>query len=113
MPGPEELARLTEQIGPLGDRTLYRGAGCRECRQTGFRGRSALAELLGLDDTVRNLILQRASEAQIRNAASGRMLTMREAGCRKVLRGITTAEEVLRVTQLDEVYDEGPDAPQE
>ncbi len=66
-----------------------------------------------LDDPVRNLILQHGSAAQIRNAAAGHMLTMREAGCRKVLRGTTTAEEVLRVTQLDEVYDEGADAPRE
>ncbi len=103
----DELARLREELGEIGQPVLYHGRGCRECRQTGFKGRIAIGELLLVDDRLREAILKRASAAEIRKGPGSGMLTMRQAGCRKVLRGITTAEEVLRVTQLDEMYENG------
>ena len=107
----EQLARLRQEMGDIPQPVLYHGRGCRECRNTGFRGRTSIAELLLVDDQIRDSILQRAPATQIRKNVGSRMLTMRQAGCRKVVSGITTAEEVLRVTQSDETY-EYPDAEQ-
>jgi len=105
-PGPDELAMLREEMGGMPEAVLYRGAGCRECKQTGYIGRTALAELLVVNERVRECILRRSSAAQIRRIVGPDMLTMRKAGLRKVLAGETTAEEVVRVTQLDELYGE-------
>ena len=100
--GAQQLRRLGLQESAPDDAELYRGAGCRECHSTGYSGRTAIGELLVTDERVQDLILNRSSAAAVRREAGEEMLSMREAGCRKVLRGITTAEEVLRVTQLDE-----------
>ena len=105
-PSAEQLTRLRRELGEIGEPTLYGGRGCRECNQTGFRGRTAIAEILPLDAQLRDDILQRAPAAVIRQRVAPRMLTMREAGCRAVLQGVTTAEEVLRVTQMDEIYED-------
>jgi type II secretory ATPase GspE/PulE/Tfp pilus assembly ATPase PilB-like protein len=104
-PRKEELERLQMEMGDIEGLTLYHATGCRECRNTGFHGRTAIAELLLIDDAVRDAMLRRASAAQIRQMAGPKMLTMRDAGCRKVLQGVTTAEEVLRVTQADATAD--------
>jgi len=102
---PDQLIRLGLDPADAAGRRLHRGAGCRECRNTGFSGRTAIGELLVTDGSVQELILNRASAAAIRRRAGADMLSMREAGSRKVLAGETTADEVLRVTQLDERYD--------
>jgi len=104
--GSDELIRLRQEVGEVAEAQLYHGKGCRECRNTGFKGRTAIVELLLAGESLRDCILQCSSAAAIRNTVGPQMLTMRQAGCYKVLRGITTAEEVLRVTQLDEVYEE-------
>lgn len=79
--------------------TLYRGAGCHACKQTGYRGRIAICEFLPLDGTVSKLILARASAQEIRKQANQMGLaTLREDGLRKVRAGLTTEEELLRVT---------------
>jgi len=103
---PEELARLRQELGDIGEPVLHEGAGCRECRNTGFKGRTAIAELLLVDDDLREAILRRSAAAEIRRKVGHRMLTMCQVGCRKVIEGLTTAEEVLRVTTLDESYHE-------
>jgi general secretion pathway protein E len=73
------------------------------CRHTGYRGRTAIYELLVLDDPVRDFIMQRANANMIRTTAVQRgMNTLLQNGARKVLEGRTTAEEVLRVTQESE-----------
>ncbi|NOY44838.1 MAG: type II secretion system ATPase GspE [Deltaproteobacteria bacterium] len=94
----EELGLDPSFAGPL-----YRPVGCPECRHTGYRGRTGIYELLSVDDAVRELVMQRANSVSIKEAGrrSG-MITLREDGARKVAAGITSAEEVLRVTQ-DEV----------
>jgi len=102
----EEMEQLRQELGDIGAPTLYSGAGCRECRSTGFKGRTVIAELLLVGDRLRDAILRRASAAEIRKAVEPRMLTMSQSGCRKVLAGITTPEEVLRVTHLEEPYNE-------
>ena len=80
-----------------------RGAGCEACKQRGYRGRLGLFELLTVTDEVRGHIAERAASHVIRETgrAAG-MTTLREDGVAKVLAGVTTAEEVLRVTQLEE-----------
>lgn len=79
-----------------------RGKGCRECRQTGYKGRTAISEFLVLDEDLRRLILQRASAGEIMKLARSKgMRTLREDGMEKVKQGLTTAEEVMRVTQME------------
>lgn len=95
---------LIERIGldPNKNYKFYRGKGCKSCRGTGYQGRTAIFELLIVNEGIRNLVLKRASSNQIKEAAikSG-MATLRDDGLLKVLDGITTIEEVMRVTQLD------------
>ena len=82
-------------------RELYRGQGCRKCNNSGFRGRVAIAEFMPLKPAISDLIVGRASANVIRQKADElNMETMARDGWDKVSRGITTAEEVLRVTTL-------------
>ena len=77
----------------------FHGKGCKECNNTGFRGRSGIYELLVVDDTIRQLILTKSTSQLIRESARKKgMATLREDGWKKVSEGITTVEEVLRVT---------------
>ena len=78
--------------------TLFRGEGCDECRNTGYRGRIGFYELMRLNDEIAELIVRRAPLADIREAAKANgMHELREDGLEKVLQGITTPEEVMRV----------------
>ena len=80
------------------DHELYKGKGCRNCNNTGYRGRISINEVLVADDVIREAILRKASASEIKNLAIGRgMTTMFEDGFQKVERGITTLEEILRV----------------
>jgi len=80
-----------------------KGSRCPACHQTGFHGRTAIFEMLLLDDAIRRLIVQRAPATQIKQAARGQgMRTLREDGMLKVRQGLTTEQEVLRVTSADE-----------
>ena len=78
---------------------IYRGSGCDDCRGTGFRGRQGIFELLVLNDELRNLMHERASEMELTEVAkrSG-MITLRDASMARVADGTTTMEEVIRVT---------------
>ncbi|HUV04724.1 MAG TPA: type II secretion system ATPase GspE [Armatimonadota bacterium] len=101
----EIIARFSEN-GVKMQRTpkLYRGCGCDQCKQTGYRGRTGIYELFLMDDRIRSLVLERAPAGAIRDVACEHgMRTLRQDGWNKVLDGITTAEEVVRVTQQDEV----------
>ena len=77
---------------------------CSDCKGTGFFGRTAIIELLDVDDTLRDLILQRAPAASIRRYLASTVQTMHEAGWLKVARGATTAEEVIRAIQHEELF---------
>jgi general secretion pathway protein E len=108
----EPFAPTAEALGELGltpadlaqhSGQFFHGRGCEACRYTGYRGRTAIYELLVLDDAVRDLIMQRANANMIKTTAVQRgMQTLLQNGARKVLEGRTTAEEVLRVTQESE-----------
>ncbi len=80
------------------DVVFYHGRGCDACRGTGYRGRIGLFELMEMTEEIAELIVRRASAGQIREAATAAgMKSMREDGMTKVLRGVTTVEEVTRV----------------
>ncbi len=81
---------------------LYRGKGCDDCRGTGYRGRMGIYELFPITEDARSLMLRRATARDIRqHAIAAGMLTLRMDGWRRAVEGLTTVEEVLRVTQED------------
>jgi general secretion pathway protein E len=85
-----------------GEITLFKPVGCAECAGTGYWGRVCIIEMMVMSDTVRSLIMRHATAGELRNAAIREgMETMFENGLRKSLTGITTIEEVLRVTRED------------
>ncbi len=102
-PSREELEELGIAPGRLMGHTIYKpGEGCQQCKRTGYRGRTGIHELLVVDDEIRTLVMKHEDAAAIRRAATARgMVTLREDGADKVLEGMTTIEEVLRVTQED------------
>jgi len=79
---------------------LYKGAGCEKCLQTGYLGRTGIGELLLVDEHIKNLVVQREGAHVIKRKAVERgMPTLRQDGLQRALAGITTLEEVYRVTQ--------------
>ncbi|MBI3625268.1 MAG: type II secretion system ATPase GspE [Candidatus Rokubacteria bacterium] len=93
------MAEALEQTQPL-----FRGAGCDQCRGTGYRGRTGIYELFTINEEVRSLIVRKAPTGEIRRYATDElgMVTLREDGWLKARAGITTVDEVLRVTQEEE-----------
>lgn len=82
--------------------TLYRGRGCGKCGGSGYLGRTGIFEFLLIDDALRQMITGKTDSQAIKNIAiTGGMRTLRRDGFEKALRGTTTIEEVLRVTQKD------------
>lgn len=82
---------------------ISEGEGCQECRFTGFKGRTGIYEILRISQPIRELVLKGTSSQQIRKqAVSEGMRTLRHDGLRKVISGLTTYTEVMRVTQEDE-----------
>jgi len=101
-PTAHELRELgvSEQDGRDGE--FFVGAGCEKCFQTGYRGRTGIYELMLVNEDVQNLIYNRESAGKIKKTAlDAGLQTLRMDGARKVLSGITTVSEVLRVTQSD------------
>jgi general secretion pathway protein E len=97
-PDPQAVALVAQH--PVGAMTLERGRGCAACRETGYRGRTGVFELLPVTDEVKQAIASNEPLAGIRERArEGGMTTLREDGWAKVQGGITTVEEVLRVTE--------------
>ena len=98
----EEIANMgvTHMLEAGQSAMVYVPKGCDECAHTGYRGRMGIHELLLMNDEVRNQVLQRASSEQIyRTAREHGMLSMFEDGFSKVLAGLTSTAEVLRVAQ--------------
>jgi len=82
---------------------FWKGAGCERCRDLGYQGRTGIHELLLVTDTIRPLVMNRAPASTLAaRAMEGGMRTLRQDGWRKVKAGVTTLEEVLRVTQTEE-----------
>ncbi|HEX30318.1 TPA: type II/IV secretion system protein, partial [Candidatus Poribacteria bacterium] len=97
-PSEDELLQLGVEPGEVGEIKLYRGRGCKFCFHTGYKGRTGIFEVMVVNDEIRKLIVEKASTDDIRKAAieSG-MITLRQDAAIKVLRGITTLEEINRV----------------
>lgn len=104
-PSDEQLGEIgitREQIAAVG--TIYRATGCSQCLQVGYSGRLGIHELLAVGDEVQRLIIRATDAGTIkRQAVDSGMISLREDGAAKVLAGATTIDEVMRVTQLDEV----------
>ncbi len=103
-PAPAELSRVGIRPGDIAGRQVYRAAskGCKNCRSTGYRGRTAIHELMVMDDDVRGLVMKNADASTIRRACTSKgMKVLRENGTDRVLAGETTFEELLRITQED------------
>ena len=104
----DSLRRVGFPMERLSTGRIYEPAGCEECRGTGFRGRTGIYELLPLTESIRGMIIARMSSNQIKAEAQRQgMRTLRDDGWTKVLEGITTVEEVLRVSEEDEALSEG------
>jgi type IV pilus assembly protein PilB len=83
------------------DEILYKGAGCEECRNTGYRGRVGIFELLSLTPELKEMILQKRSNAELKMCAQRGMVTMHQDALQKAAAGMTTLEEILRVSSGD------------
>jgi type IV pilus assembly protein PilB len=97
---PKVMSNLDKNISELKEPfTLYRGKGCRNCKQSGYRGRSGIFELLLISEEIKKLISEKASTQMIREVAKKTigMVPLRVDGLQKVLEGITTLDEVDRV----------------
>jgi len=96
----DEIREAIERANMGSVKELYRGTGCDKCRNTGYSGRSGIYEMVVLDDGFRDLVATRPSVTDLRRYALQRgMVGLREDGVRKMKRGVTTIEEVLRATE--------------
>ncbi|MBN1344580.1 MAG: Flp pilus assembly complex ATPase component TadA [Phycisphaerae bacterium] len=103
-PTEEMLLELNLTPDDVQERIFYAGKGCDNCNNTGYRGRTALFETMILHDTIRELIMDNASTAAIRIEARKRgMRTLRESGLLAIFDGVTTIEEVVKETIVEEI----------
>jgi type IV pilus assembly protein PilB len=94
-----ELRALRVEPGQLAEAQVMKPVGCEQCRHTGYKGRMGIFEIFAIDDEVRHMINKRTSTPQLRQRARELgMRTLREDGVRKVLAGLTSAEEVISIT---------------
>jgi general secretion pathway protein E len=96
---PEELARLGTDPDMFEGKNVYRGKGCTKCHHTGYKGRVGIFELLVMTPEMKSLVLQTSDANAIKGRAiANGMITLRQDGAMKVLNGVTTIEEVYRVS---------------
>ncbi|MDH4179075.1 MAG: ATPase, T2SS/T4P/T4SS family [Armatimonadota bacterium] len=97
-PPAEALHRVGFNVDDMENVVFYRGRGCEQCRHTGYRGRNGIFEMLLVNEEVADLTVKRAPLSEIRAAAlAGGMKTLKMDGFQKVLEGMTTVEEIMRV----------------
>ena len=102
-PNEDELITLGIKNRDIANQRFYYGKGCEYCKNTGYKGRTAIFELMTVTDGIRELILSKASSNQVRLVAQrGGMRTLRDAGIQKIFSGLTTIEEVVRETMAAE-----------
>ena len=102
-PTEEQLMELDLTPEDVSGRTFFRGRGCQNCHGSGYKGRSALFEIMTVDDTMRDLIMNSASTSVMRDEARRRgMRTLRESGLLTIYEGLTTIDEVVRETIQEE-----------
>lgn len=104
-PDEESLLRIGISKEQAKDLKFYRGEGCSRCGNTGYRGRTGIYEMLLLTRKIKELIAGKVNESIIKQAAIAQgMDTLAQAGLEKIIAGITTVEEVIRVVQTDEDF---------
>jgi type IV pilus assembly protein PilB len=102
-PGLDQLMELELRPEDVEGRIFYYGKGCDACNNTGYRGRQGLYEIMMLDDDMKDMIIHKASTQVIRQAAKARgMRTLRQSGLMAIYDGITTIEEVVRETIVED-----------
>jgi type IV pilus assembly protein PilB len=95
----EDCGFTPEQIA---DAKLMKGAGCRTCNGSGYKGRVALYEVMRFRDNLKEMVLQGASTAELKlGAIKNGMCSLRMSGIKKIIDGVTTPEEIMRVTIAD------------
>jgi type IV pilus assembly protein PilB len=103
-PSDEELFAAGLRPTEVSDRSFYRNVGCDACNHTGYRGRTAIHELLDMSDQIREMIIERRPGSEIRRQAQKEGLaSLRESAVKKVFAGATTLHEINRVTFVEEV----------
>src|SRR5687767_398767 len=103
-PSEAELAESGLRPEEHAGRTFYMNVGCDACNHTGYRGRTAIHELLDLSDNIREMIVERRPGSEVRRAAEAEGLTsLRESALQKVFSGISTLHEINRVTFVEEL----------
>lgn len=103
-PDPTMLAALNIKPEQLRGKKIFRATGCDNCRNTGFKGRKGIFELMELDNVIREMVFKKAPLAAISEHARMRgMVTLLEDGVRKILDGLTTPEEVISVTHREDI----------
>src|SRR3954471_15152659 len=99
---PDALALAGFSDEQIKRATLFKGAGCRTCSNTGYKGRIAIYEVMPFNEPLKELVLQGASTAEVKaEAIRGGMKSLRMSGIEKLIAGVTTVEEVLRVSVAD------------
>ena len=102
MTPPTDLRALRIERGQLREAQVMKPVGCEQCRKTGYKGRMGIFEIFIIDDNVRHMINNRQSTLLLRQRARELgMRTLREDGVRKVLAGVTSADEVISITLGD------------
>lgn len=103
-PSDELLMELQLPVAQARQYRFYYGKGCARCNNSGYKGRCGLYELLNVTDDIRDMISANASSDEIRNTARGQgMTTLREAGLKLIFDGVTTIDEVVRETVMEDV----------
>ena len=98
----ERVQALRESLKMAPETVLYQATGCRECRQTGYHGRRAVFEMMAISHPIRQKILQHCSSGELKQIAQKEgMRTLSQDGWRMVEAGVTTPDEILRVTKDD------------
>ena len=101
-PPSSVLADLELKAEDIKGKKFYRGRGCENCNNTGYKGRVGLFELMIMNDDLRDMVMSNCSTDELRDAArSFGMITLRDAGMANIFDGNTTADEVIRETILE------------
>lgn len=102
-PSPEELMMLNLTPERVAGQNFYYGKHCERCNRTGYKGRTAVFEIMDIDERMREIVLAKGSASQIRSqAVRNGMASLRDAGINKIFQGVTTIEEVVRETLATE-----------
>lgn len=101
---PEQLSEMGFETETLKDFSFYKGKGCKNCNNIGYRGRMGIYELVDMNETLRDMAYRMAAANEIRKVARTLgMTTLKEDGIRKAKDGKTTLEEVFRITGIEDL----------